>query len=137
LASDYPNPGEVDEDVVEHAATMARIIAGATGLPVGGPGDLGVVSERQTLVGSEGRRLRIFAATATPGMVAHSCRFMTEVGCHTNPVDRAIMSQPGFPRMEAIGVLRAYASLAVVQLDWNFAHRIAVETESFTAAADR
>jgi len=137
LASDYPNPGEVDEDVVEHAATMARIISGTTGLPVGGPGETGVVSERQTLVGLEGRRLRIFAATATPGMVAHSCRFITEVGTHTNAVDRAIMSQPGFARMEAIGVIRAYASLAVTQLDWNYAYRIAVETEQCTSAIDR
>jgi hypothetical protein len=46
LASDYPNPGEVDEDVVEHAATMARIISGATGLPVGATEETGLVSER-------------------------------------------------------------------------------------------
>jgi hypothetical protein len=130
LASNYPNPGEVDADVAEHAATMAHIIAGSTGLPVGGLGGNGVESERQTFVGQQGRRLRIFAATATPEMVARSCRLITEVGCHTNAVDRAIMSQPEFPWLEALGVHRAYASLAVVQLGWNYAYRIGSETEA-------
>jgi hypothetical protein len=125
LASDVPNPGEVDADVVAHGPTMAGIISAATGLPIDGPGGRGIVSERQTLVGSQGRRLRIFAATATPSMVAHSCRFISEVGCHTNPLDIAIMVDPSFPRQEAVGILCAYASLAVAQMSWSYVYRIA------------
>jgi hypothetical protein len=125
LTSESPNPGDRDEDIVEHGATMARAVAAATGLSVGGPGNRGVMSERQTLVGQQGRRLRIFAATATPGMIAHSCRFISEVGCHTNPGDKAIMIRPEFPNRQAFGMLRAYASLAAAQLGWTYPYRIA------------
>jgi hypothetical protein len=129
LTSDFPNPGDRDEDVIEHGTTMARILAIATGLTVGGPDSRGVMSERQTFVGRQGRRLRIFAATATPGMVAHSCRLISEVGCHTNPGDKAIMIRPEFPIRQAVGMLQAYASLAVAQLGWTYPYRIADEFE--------
>jgi hypothetical protein len=127
LASDFPNPGDRDEDIVEHGATMARIVAAATGLSVGGNANRGAMSERQTFVGQQGRRLRIFAATATPGMIAHSCRFISEVGCHTNPVDHAIMVRPEFPSRQAVGLLQAYASLAVARLGWTYPYRIGDE----------
>jgi hypothetical protein len=125
LASEYLNPDEVDADIAAHGATMARIIAAATGLPVGGPGEHGVISERQTLIGAQGRRLRVFAATATPAMIEHCSRFISEVGCHTNPLDKAIMDQPEFPSRQANGMLQAYASLAIVQLGWTYPYRIA------------
>lgn len=128
LVSDVPNPAEIDEDVKTHGPEMARILAEATGLSIGGIGNTGLVSERQTLVGQSGHRLRIFAATATPRMIAHSCRFITEVGCHTNHSDKAVMIQAGFPRREAIGILRAYASLAKEQLQWFYPYRMADDT---------
>ena len=124
LDSDYPNPGEVDVDVKEHGPTMARILAGTTGLPVGGPSGAGIMSERQTWVGEGGRRLRVFAATATAYLITHSCRFISEAGYCTNPEDKAIMSQPDFARREAIGILRAYASLATKRMGWSYAYRI-------------
>ncbi len=139
LASDYPNPGEVDEDVKAYGPIMARILGAATGLPVGGPGGSGVLSEQQTLVGCQGRRLRIFAATATPSMIEHSCRFITEVGCHTNDLDRALMSRPDFALRAAVGILRAYAALAAAGLEWLHACRIAdiTDVEQPTRRAQR
>jgi hypothetical protein len=125
LTSAGANPGEIDADIKAYGPVMARILATATSLPVGGPG---VMSERQTLVGQDGRRLRIFDATATHDMVARSCRFISEVGCHTNPQDRAIMTRPDFPRRQAVGILRAYAALARAQLGWSYPYRFADDT---------
>jgi hypothetical protein len=122
---DDPETDDIDEDVRKQGPTMARIIASATGLPIGGPGSLGILSERRTLVGRNGRRLRVFEATATEGLRSHSCRFITEVGCLTNSEDRRILDQPDFPIRQARGLLQAYAALATSALGWAYAHRIA------------
>src|SRR5215212_378475 len=118
LLSDCPNSGEVDERVREHGLAMARLLAAATGLPVGGPSGRGVMSERETLVGGRGCRLRVFAATATPAMIRRSCRFITEVGAYTNALDKEILCLPEFPTWQAVGIVRAHASLARAHLGW-------------------
>jgi hypothetical protein len=129
LDSAYPNPGEVDEDVRQAGPTMARLLATATGLIVGGPYATGIMSERETGVGAKGRRLQIFAATATPAMLAHSSRFISEVGCFSNPNDKAILSQPDFPQRQAIGIVHAYAWLAKISMGWTFDYVIVDATE--------
>lgn len=121
---DDPTSGDTDQDVRKQGPTMARRIAAATGLPVGGPAGLGILSERRTLVGTRGRRLRIFAATATDLMREHSCRFITEAGCLTNHEDRMILDQPGFPARHACGLLLAYATLARSAMGWTREHQI-------------
>jgi hypothetical protein len=115
---------DIDRDVQATALVMSQRIAAATGLPVGGPESLGIMSEQQTLFGRRGRRLRIFAATATTGMLAHSCRFITEIGSSTSPEDAEILHQPSFPRRAAAGILEAYAALAVSRMGWSYPYRI-------------
>ncbi|HZG66931.1 MAG TPA: hypothetical protein VEZ12_09320, partial [Herpetosiphonaceae bacterium] len=128
LESSYPNPGELDYRIRDYGAVMVEIIASAVALPMGGPHGTGIMSERHTWIGRRGRRLRIFAATATEGMIEHSCRFISEVGCHTNGLDRAIMSQPSFPGRQAAGILQAYAALARAHLGWTYDYSIAAGT---------
>jgi hypothetical protein len=125
LAGVGSDAGDRDRRLLAHGPTIARIIAGATGLPLGGPGGSGVLSERQTFVGRHGRRLRVFAATATPAMVGRSLRFITEVGHTTNPEDEAIMRRADFPRRQALGILHAYAWAAETLLGWTHPYRIA------------
>jgi hypothetical protein len=83
------------------------------------------MSERHTLIGQRGRRLRIFAATATPAMQAHACRFITEIGSYTNPADEAALSAPDFPPRAARGILEAYAALAIARMGWTYPCHIA------------
>jgi hypothetical protein len=129
---------DVDVDVRELGKAMSECIARATGLPLGGPKANGVLSEGETYVGKQGRRLRVFAATATPAMRAHSCRFITEIGCRTTPEDAAILAAPDFPRRAALGTLRAYAILARSRMGWTYPHSIAVaRVPTGSAPADR
>lgn len=101
------------------------------------------MSERDTLVGRSGRRLRIFAATSTPAMRARSCRFITEIGCHTNDADATILFAPDFPRHAARGILHAYAILASSRMGWAYPYQIAADSrdrhgsEPSPARADR
>jgi len=127
---DSPEDDDIDEDVRKHGPTVARILANATGLPVGGQNGVGIMSERWTWVGAQGQRLRVFEATASAGMRAHSCRFLSEVGCFTNAQDRAILDRADFPERQARGLVRAYASLAVARMGWTFAYSIAGDADS-------
>jgi hypothetical protein len=111
---------DCDADVRDLGPALSAWIAVATGLPVGGPHGLGVMSERETLLGKRGQRLRIFAATATPAMRAHSCRFISEIGCHTNVADAALLFAPDFPDRAAVGILDAYAALATARMGWSY-----------------
>ena len=125
LTSTAPSVDDCDEDVRAHGSVLAHILAAATELPVGGAGNTGVLSEQDTEVGRAGRRLRVFAATATPRLRGHSCRFISEVGSRTNERDWAIMVRPAFAGWQAVGILRAYASLAAVRMGWTYPYRIA------------
>ena len=51
---------------------MAQILAGTTGVAVGGLSGAGIMSERETWVGEGSRRLRVFTASATSELIAHS-----------------------------------------------------------------
>jgi hypothetical protein len=119
----FPPSDDRDRDVERHGRTMAGILARATGLSVG-QGGTGIMSEQQTKVGLDGDRLGVFGATSTRAMVSESCRFISEVGCYTNPVDRLIMSGAEFPRSEAAGILAAYAALATARRGWTFDYSI-------------
>ena len=119
----FPPSDDRDRDVERHGRTMAGILARATNLSVG-HGGTGIMSERQTRVGLDGDRLGVFGATSTPAMVSESCRFISEVGCYTNPADRLVMSGVDFPRREAAGILAAYAALATARRGWTFDYSI-------------
>ena len=43
--------------------------------------------------------------------------------------DWAIMVQPAFAGRQAVGILRAYASLAVARMGWSHPYRIAAQAD--------
>lgn len=103
---DHPESGDVDEDVRKQGPTMAAILSRATSLPLGGTAGCGILGERRTWVGRQGKRLAVFSATATESMRDHSCRFISEVGYYTNTEDRKVLDREDFPQRQAAGILR-------------------------------
>lgn len=100
----YPDaPGDVDADVRDKLGpAIADSIKAATGIPTRTP-----LSEKATLVGMQGSRLGVFAATAP---LKDTCtRLLVEAWTYTNPQDEAIAAKPDFPDKVALAVTRAVA----------------------------
>jgi hypothetical protein len=119
------NAGNVDLDVKSEAGKMAEILAkefgGVTRYGIPGRG----MSERETGVGGQGFRLGVFGAWAEPYFNNNSFQFLTEAAAYTNQQDLAIMQRPEFPKLHAIGVLKAYVHLAKARGNWSYPYEIA------------
>jgi hypothetical protein len=89
----YPDwTGDVDTDVRDTLGpAIAKAIRDRTGIPLR---NNGVMSERQTGVGSQGHRLGVFGATARHK--ATCTRMIVEVGSHSSPADMALWRHPAF-----------------------------------------
>lgn len=111
----------IDNDVKAHAPLMAKIIAASYGGVTRGAG---VMSERQTGVGLDGWRLGYFGALSDPYFQNNCCVFISEAATYTNPTDKALMDRPDFPSKQAMGLMQAVASLAVVRGNWEYVHKI-------------
>jgi hypothetical protein len=109
----YPDAaGDVDIDVRDTLGPLvANRVAAATGLKLGAGGD-GVMSERQTGVGSKGDRLGIFNKTAP--IRATTTRLIIEYGAHDKEPDLSIVKRPGF--YDAAGKATAAAFAAYLGL---------------------
>ncbi len=88
---DRPDRDDVDVDVRDRLGpALARRLAADSGIPLRGNG---LMSERQTGVGIDGYRLRMFADTAR--FKATQTRLLIEYGAHTSPADLARLRTPG------------------------------------------
>lgn len=121
----YPDSApDVDVDVREFGNELATIVARRCGFTLrqGGVVEPGVMSEKQTGVGSQGYRLGVFRDTAS--LIDHSSRFIIEAGAHSNPQDHAIMESPAFLGNHAFGLIEGIAALAKTRMGWTGAYRI-------------
>jgi hypothetical protein len=81
---------------------MAKAVSKHTGIPVWRNG---IMSERETGVGSQGHRLGVFLRTAP---IRSTCtRLLIESGFHTDPSDLAILRKPETPSRIAQGVVES------------------------------
>lgn len=104
----YPDwDDDVDTDVRDTLGPgVSRAVAAATGLKLGAGGD-GVMSEKQTGVGSTGSRLGIFRATAPVRREVTRC--IVEFGAHDRQPDLGIADTPGFALKCANATALAFA----------------------------
>jgi N-acetylmuramoyl-L-alanine amidase len=107
----YPDwPAASDTDAVVRdtlGPALANAIAAATGIPRRGSG---VMSERQSGIGSQGARLGIFRVTAP--LRQGTRRLILEIGSYGARADLAIMQAAGFPERIAAGLASALAAWA-------------------------
>jgi hypothetical protein len=103
----YPDWGDdVDTDVRDRLGPdLVRRLTQATGLPKRGNG---LMSEKNTYVGSQGHRLGVFGATEP--VKATTTRLIVEFGSHDNPDDLAIFNRPTFNGDAATAVTKAFAA---------------------------
>lgn len=107
----YPDwSPDIDTDVRDTLGPhIAQLLTLYTGMPQRRIGNvLGVMSERQTGVGSQGNRLGVFRVTEP--IRDHCTRLIVEFGAHDNAADLAIFNAPGFLDKAAAAVADAIAS---------------------------
>lgn len=104
----YPDaPGDLDTDVRDTLGPLiAKKVAAATGLTLGGGGD-GVMSERETGVGGQGFRLGVFRVTVP--VAATMTRLIVEYGAHDKEPDLTIAKGKDFAKKCAAATAEAIA----------------------------
>ncbi len=101
----FPDSGDdLDVDVRDRLGPLVtKKISRATGLPIRGNG---LMSEKQTFVGSQGHRLGIFKHTAA--LKASTTRLIIEFGAHSSPTDMTIIQDAAFTIKAARAVAEAF-----------------------------